>query len=233
VIDIFKLYLDPGHGGKDPGAVANGLQEKDIVLTLAKRIRDILAAEYEGVAVKMSRSDDSFPSLNNRTDEANSWGAQLFLSLHINAGGGTGFESYIYTTAGQKTVDIQNAIHGAIMKEIEGLGVQDRGRKEKNYHVLRETRMSSVLTENLFIDTKSDADKLKDSNFLERIARGHTNGLEKAFNLKRIEIHSDKPKSSPGGLYRVQVGAFSEKTNAENLAHELETKGYSTHIVQE
>ena len=187
MIIIFKLFIDPGHGGKDPGAVANGLQEKDIVLKLAKRIREILANEYENVAVKMSRSDDSFPSLNARTSQANSWGADFFLSLHINAGGGIGFESYIYVKTSGKTADAQTAIHNEIMKQIGGQGVQDRGRKQKNYHVLRETRMSSILTENLFIDSNSDADKLKNADFLERIARGHTNGLEKAFNLKRKE----------------------------------------------
>lgn len=233
MIDIFKLYLDPGHGGKDPGALANGLMEKHVVLKLGKRIRDILANEYEGVAVKMSRSDDSFPSLSDRTDEANSWGADLFLSLHINAGGGTGFESFIYTNAGQKTFEAQVAIHDAIMKEIRGLGGLDRGRKRKNYHVLRETRMSSVLTENLFIDTKADADRLKRDNFMEALARGHVNGLEVAFNLKKKVIQANEPKTSTGSLYRVQVGAFSEQSNAEKLASELEGKGYSTHIVQE
>ena len=233
MIDIFKLYLDPGHGGKDPGAVANGLMEKHIVLKLAKRIRDILANEYEGVAVKMSRSDDSFPSLSSRTNEANSWGANLFLSLHINAGGGTGFESFIYTNAGARTSQAQVAIHDEIRKQIRDQGVTDSGRKEKNYHVLRETNMSSVLTDNLFIDTKADAARLKQETFLEALARGHVNGLEKAFNLKQKEIQAEKSKTSTGGLYRVQVGAFSEKTNAENLARELEGKGYSTHIVQE
>jgi N-acetylmuramoyl-L-alanine amidase len=233
VIDIFKLYLDPGHGGKDPGALANGLMEKHVVLKLGKRIRDILANEYEGVAVKMSRSDDTFPSLSSRTDEANSWGANIFLSLHVNAGGGEGFESFSHTNALQKTIDIQDAIHIEIMKQIRGDRIVDRGQKRKNYHVLRETKMSSVLTENLFIDSKTDADKLKRETFLEALARGHVNGLEKAFDLKKKEIQADESKMSPGSLYRVQVGAFSEKLNAENLASELKKKGYSTHIVQE
>lgn len=227
------MFIDPGHGGKDPGAVANGLQEKDIVLSLAKRIREILANEYENVAVKMSRTDDSFPSLNARTSNANSWGADFFLSLHINAGGGTGFESYIYVKTSGKTADAQTAIHDAIMKEIGGRGVQDRGRKQKNYHVLRETKMSSILTENLFIDSNGDADKLKNADFLERVARGHTNGLEKAFDLKRIAKQADEPESSPETLFRVQLGAFSKKSNAEILVDELKGKGYSPYIVQE
>ena len=53
---MLKIFIDPGHGGSDPGAAANGLQEKNITLKIATRIRDILALEYEGLAVKLSRS---------------------------------------------------------------------------------------------------------------------------------------------------------------------------------
>ena len=230
MIIIIKIYIDPGHGGKDPGAVDNGIKEKDIALIIGKRIRDILAEEYEGVATKMSRSGDTFPSLNARTSEANSWGADLFLSIHVNAGGGTGFETYIHTKPGARTSEIQAAIHNEILEQISERGINDRGRKRKNFHVLRETRMSSVLTENLFIDTKSDADKLKDPDFLERLARGHTEGIEKAFNLKHKAKSQTQLKNDTGALYRVQVGAFSDRQNAERLVEDLKKHGYSPYI---
>ena len=137
---MIKIFLDPGHGGTDPGAVANGLKEKDITLTLAKKIRDILAAEFEDVAVKMSRTGDTFPSLQARTDAANSWGANYFLSIHVNAGGGDGFESFVYPFSSSKTKDAQKDVHSEIMKQIAG--TDDRGMKEKNFHVLR--RVQSV-----------------------------------------------------------------------------------------
>jgi N-acetylmuramoyl-L-alanine amidase len=224
---MIKIYIDPGHGGKDPGAVGNGIQEKDIALTLGKKIRDILAAEYDDLAIKMSRTGDTFPTLSDRTNDANSWGANYFLSIHCNAGGGDGFESYIYPKSDSKTKEAQKNIHSEIMKEITG--TDDRGMKEKDLHVLRESNMSALLTENLFIDTSGDAAKLKDASFLDKLARGHVDGLEKALNLKR----KTSGAQSPGGaLFKVQVGAFSDRKNAESLAAELKTKGYPTIIVE-
>jgi N-acetylmuramoyl-L-alanine amidase len=225
---MIKLYIDPGHGGKDPGAVANGLKEKDITLTLAKKIRDILATEYDDLAIKMSRTGDTFPSLQARTDEANSWGANYFLSIHVNAGGGDGFESFVYPFTSSKTKDAQKDIHSEIMKQIAG--TKDRGMKEKNLHVLRESRASAILTENLFIDTTSNAEKLKSDSYLDKLARGHVNGLEKALDLKR----KSSGAQAPGGtLFKVQVGAFSDRKNAETLAADLERKGFKTYIVEE
>jgi len=91
-----KIFLDPGHGGNDTGAVGNGLREKDITLSIALEISRILQNEYEGVSVQLSRTKDETVSLAERTRRANSWGADLYVSIHVNAGGGTGFEDYIY-----------------------------------------------------------------------------------------------------------------------------------------
>jgi N-acetylmuramoyl-L-alanine amidase len=195
---LFKLYLDPGHGGTDPGAVGNGLKEKDITLTICLKIRDILALEYEGVAVKMSRTGDTYPTLPQRTKEANNWGANFFLSVHINSGGGTGFETLRYPGANGDTAKIQSIIHDEIMKVI---GLRDRGKKEQDVHVLRESNMPAGLTESGFIDSANDSVKMKDEAWLDAVARAHVTGLEKAFNLKRKVITA----SSSG------QGATSEK----------------------
>ncbi|WP_232732099.1 N-acetylmuramoyl-L-alanine amidase [Bacillus sp. mrc49] len=138
-----KIFIDRGHGGRDPGAVGNGLREKDITLKIGKRIRDILA-EYEKVTVKMSRTSDTFLSLSDRTKAANKWGADIFLSIHINAGGGTGYEDYIHTSASAKAKTYQNMIHTEIIKLIN---LRDRGKKKSNFHVVREAKMPGVLTE--------------------------------------------------------------------------------------
>ena len=95
---MVKVFIDPGHGDTDPGSVGNGLREKDLTLSIATRIKDILLIEYNNVYVKMSRTQDTYPSLNDRTNAANAWGADFYLSIHINAGGGTGYEDYIYTS---------------------------------------------------------------------------------------------------------------------------------------
>lgn len=188
---MFKLYLDPGHGGSDPGAVGNGLQEKDITLSIALKIRDMLLNEYQNVTVRMSRTGDTFPSLTQRTNDANQWGADFFLSIHINAGGGTGFESFVLTGVDAVTRNYQNIIHAEIAKVI---GLRDRGKKQARYHVLQATKMPALLTENGFIDSAGDAAKMKDKNWIEAVARAHVTGLEKAFQLQRkVTTASTKP----------------------------------------
>lgn len=179
---MFKLFLDPGHGGTDPGAVGNGLQEKNVTLQIATRIRDILTAEYSNVSILMSRTGDQTVSLTERTNAANAWGANYFLSIHINAGGGTGFESYIYPNVGAPTTTYQRVIHQEVVKVNE---LTDRGMKQADLHVLRESAMPALLTENGFIDNASDAAKMKSSAWLDKVARGHVNGLALAFNLQK------------------------------------------------
>ena len=193
---MFKLFLDPGHGGSDPGAVGNGIREKDITLSIALKIRDILQSEYEEVEIKMSRTGDTFPSLRQRTNAANSWDADYFLSIHINAGGGTGFESFVDTSVGAATLEYQSIIHEEIAKVI---GLRDRGEKQARYHVVHASRMPALLTENGFIDTTSDANKMKDPNWIDTVARGHVNGLARAFNLekKAAEVVVEEAKIVP------------------------------------
>ena len=135
----------------------------------------------------MSRTGDTFPSLQQRTNAANSWGADYFLSIHINAGGGTGFESFVDKGAGTETLNYQSIIHEEIAKVI---GIRDRGKKQARYHVVHASKMSALLTENGFIDTTSDADKMKDQNWVNTVARGHVNGLARAFNLQKKQARS-------------------------------------------
>lgn len=200
---MVKIFIDAGHGGTDSGAVGNGLQEKALTLTIAKKIETLLKS-YENVSVRMSRTNDTTLSLTQRTNAANAWGADFFLSVHINAGGGTGYEDYRYNTLSATSTagKIQAAIHGAVMNELKPFGVFDRGAKSANFHVLRESNMNAVLTENLFIDTKTDADLLKRNDVLDAIARGHATGIVKAFNLKvktttTPPIQSTQPTPKP------------------------------------
>ena len=92
--------IDPGHGGGDPGAVGNGLREKDLTLDISKRIRRILENEFDAT-VYMTRETDVFVELGERADIANKAGVDFFLSVHINAGGGTGFETYRHPSASE------------------------------------------------------------------------------------------------------------------------------------
>lgn len=193
-----KIYLDPGHGGTDGGASANGLKEKNLTLSIALKTRDILNRDYEGHSIRMSRTTDKTVSLTQRTNDANSWGANYFVSIHINAGGGTGYEDYIYNgSVTSNTVAYRDQLHAEVMKQVD---FRNRGKKRNNFHVLRESRMPAALTENGFIDTTADANKLKSDAYLNRIALGHANGIAKALGLKK--------KSSGGGssTYTVKAG---------------------------
>lgn len=229
---MVKVFINPGHGGTDPGAVGNGLREKDIVLSIGKKIVELL--KYYDVQVKLFRSNDTFYSLDRICKEANDWKADLFVSVHVNAGGGTGFESYIYNgSVSSKTRTYQNTIHDEIMKKISN--VRDRGKKRANFAVLRGTKMPAILTENLFIDTKADAAKLKDSKFIDAIAKGHANGIIRALGLKKKAkpAQSSKPDAKPTGkttYYRVVAGSYTDRKNADAQVAKLKKAGFDAFI---
>lgn len=192
------IVIDPGHGGSDPGAQGNGLREKDLTLDISKRIRKYLENNYSGLKVLMTRTGDKYLTLSQRAQFANSNKADLFISIHINAGGGTGYESFIHTSQNSNTATgkMQNTVHAEAMKKIN---VVDRGKKRANFAVLRETNMRAILPENLFIDRKEDAAKLKESSELQKIAEGHAIGIAKSLGLKTKKgggTSQSKPKPS-------------------------------------
>ncbi|MEK4513642.1 N-acetylmuramoyl-L-alanine amidase [Paenibacillus sp. FSL K6-2524] len=192
-----KVFIDAGHGGTDPGAVGNGLKEKDIALAVSLAIKQRLESEYEGVQVILSRSIDVFPSLTARTNAANKSGADILVSIHCNAGGGAGgFETFRYTSASAASAALQNVLHTEIMAQLKPYGVNDRGLKSKDLHMCRESKMPAVLTENLFIDVVSDAAKLKRADVIKAIVSGHVSGIAKYLGLNKKEVvpvsNSDK-----------------------------------------
>ena len=225
MVAMVKIFLDPGHGGTDPGATGNGLQEKNVNLDIALRVRDFLS-QYD-VDVKMSRIKDDTVTLRQRSSTANDWGADFYVSIHCNAFNGqvSGYEDFIYSGRTVKeTPKYQDIMHKAIRDNTDFFN--NRGKKKANFHVLRETKMPSFLSENGFIDNKKDAKLLKDKDRLDDIAYGHALGIVNSFNLK--------PKTADSGkLYKVQVGAFKNKNNADKLAKELQGKGYETYIIHE
>jgi N-acetylmuramoyl-L-alanine amidase len=229
-----KIKWDKGHGGSDPGAVANGLQEKVLTHKIVEYAMDYLEANYTGFEQQTTRTGDQTLTLSQRADMANKWGADVFISVHINAGKGTGFETYVYNGGvSSQTVALQNVLHSEILAAMRQFGnITDRGKKRANYAVLRETKMPAVLTENLFIDS-NDAKLLKNEAFLKAVGEAHARGIAKFLGLPQKTKPQPQPqqKVSDKKLYRVQVGAFSDRKNAERLAEELKKKGYPAIIV--
>jgi N-acetylmuramoyl-L-alanine amidase len=224
-----KVYIDPGHGGQDPGAQGHGLDEKDVTLAIALKLRSILQNDYENVDVKMSRSSDTTRSLSQRSSDANAWGADFFLSIHINAGPSSaqGYEDYIYSglSDSSKTAQYQDIIHEEVVKVNQ---LKDRGQKRANFHVLRETNMPAILTENGFISNDHDAALMKQSSWIQKVAQGHANGIAKAFGLKRKAAPAPKPDS--GTLYKVIAGSFKSKENADERVEQLHSKGIESYV---
>ena len=195
-----KVKLDPGHGGSDPGAVGNGLKEKDLTLKIAKYTRDYLLNNFQGVQVSLTRTTDKYLSLKQRTDAANKWGADVLVSVHINAAtsSATGYEDFIYNgSVGQSTKDLQNTVHNEMLKVFKGF--RDRGKKRANFHMLRESRMPALLPEFLFITNKDDAAFLKNDSNLRKIAKHLAIGIAKYLKLK-------ESSKSNGGTYTVKKG---------------------------
>ncbi|MCM3760932.1 N-acetylmuramoyl-L-alanine amidase [Alkalihalobacillus oceani] len=171
-----KIVIDPGHGGSDPGAVANGLQEKEIVLDVALRTERLL--REAGANVIMTRDKDVYPSLSDRVKVANDINADVFISIHANAAGSAaakGTETYWHATyAAANSEKLAHVIHKRL---IANLGTTDRGVKQGNFQVIRETRMPSVLLELGFMTNPSDAELLKKDSFRQSSAQAIYEGL--------------------------------------------------------
>lgn len=181
-----RIFIDAGHGGVDSGATGNGLKEIDLTIDIAKRIQEFLGA-YKGVAVKMSCTTDKSFELSNRVKLANDWNADFYFSVHINSftsSNAHGFESFIYNGPPTKDeIEKQNIIHNNIVNNMNFTA--ECGKKEANFHVLRETNMTAMLVEYLFITNKNDSNYLKNANYRDRLAKHIADDIAKAYNLKK------------------------------------------------
>lgn len=190
-----KIFWDKGHGGTDPGAVGNGLQEKTLNHKIVEYGMKYLSDNYTGFTQKVSRAGDQTLSLKQRTDDARAWGADVILSVHINAHtnkAANGFESFIYNdNPSAATISFQNVLHAEVMSAMKAFGViTDRGKKRANFHMVREIDRSKTvacLTENLFIVNASDANKLKNEDFLKAVGEAHAIGVAKFLGLPKKE----------------------------------------------
>ena len=177
-----KVFIDAGHGGSDPGALGNGLKEKDIVLNIAKKLGALLNGR--GISIKYSRTTDTYVSLDERARQANAWGADLFISIHANSAASSvrGTECFTYYTANKATTDLSANISKKIASKFN---IPNRGHKQQNFAVLRLTNMPAILVETAFISNSSDANLLntRQADFSITIA----NSILSYFNERTID----------------------------------------------
>ena len=211
------IAIDPGHGGSDPGAVANGLREKDLTLAVSLALKEELES-YDGVRVVMTRTTDTRPSentsadLSSRVDMAAAADADALVSIHFNSGSpiAKGAEvwygnssSYNYATHTQG-----RTLSNAIQKQLTSLGLADRGIKTRDnpyydypdgstgdyYAIIRQAReenMTGIIVEHAFVTSASDAALLHDANFVRSLGIADATGIAQAYGLSKGTWRAD------------------------------------------
>lgn len=167
------IVINAGHGGRDPGAVANGLREKDLNLTVAKYLYGLLTAK--GYKCLMTRTDDRHMYLSARVDIAKRNNALVYVSIHHNAGGGKGAEVLVHPRASTASIQLANLI----LEEYKAIGQNSRGVKAMNHYEVRETPMPAVISEYAFLDNAADVQMIASDEKLKREAEAIAAAIER------------------------------------------------------
>tara|TARA_Y100001968_G_C19434718_1_gene759003 strand:- start:1682 stop:2698 length:1017 start_codon:yes stop_codon:yes gene_type:complete len=173
----YKVVIDPGHGGPDPGAVGiGGLRETDVVLDVSMQVSEFLLAK--GVNVLLTRKNEIDLDLPPRVASANRYKANAFVSIHANASRGNrrdvnGLETYYFS--GYKGLNLAKKIHKEIIRV--SYGSPDRGVRSSRFFVIRRTHMPAALVEIGFVTGRIDSRKLKQADHRQRLAFAIAKGI--------------------------------------------------------
>lgn len=219
-----KVFLGVGHGGSDPGAVANNTKEKDLNLSIALACREELARH--GVSVKMSREKDENDTISEEIKECNTYGPDLAVDIHNNAGGGDGGEVFYSHLGGKGKTLAEN-----ILAEIVKVGQNSRGIKTRvnsqgkdYYGFIRQTSCPAVIVECAFVDNASDLKILSTEAQRKDMGIAIAKGI-----LKTLGVAYQSEKS----YWKVQVGAYLYRENAEAMQKKIKAVGFDAFIVKE
>ena len=217
--------LDAGHGYNTSGKQSpDGLREYEFNRAVANYAK-LLLENYKNVTVYFSHSDQRDVLLTARTDKANNLNVDVFVSIHSNAfGSGAwndvgGLETYVYLSRPPEAIQLAQKIqHNLVL----ATGLENRGVKTADFHVLRETKMDAVLVECGFMTNRREAGLLRTETYRKAVAEGIVQALTEQFKLQRKD---NAPK-----VFKVQAGAFERERNAKQLAARLKSAGFDAYI---
>ena len=231
-----KVFLGVGHGGSDSGAVGNKLKEKDLTLAIALACNEVLIRH--GVISKMSRTKDENDALTEEIKECNAFKPDLAVDIHINAAGGDGAETFYHYKGGTSLLLATN-ITSEIAKIGQNLRTGSNGKANglkyklnssgnDYFGFIRETSAPAVIVECAFIDNAKDIQIIDTSAEQKVMGVAIAKGILKTLGIAYVE---EKKTETSGKVYRVQVGSYSVKANAEAMKKKLKADGYDAIIV--
>jgi len=184
------IVLDAGHGGSDPGAVRGDVQEKEVTMQIIAKVKRVL--EGKGARIVLTRSDDTFVSLEDRVKITNAVGPNLFLSVHINSLESTsniyGIETYFQTDRSRPLAD---RVHASL---VSGLGAPDRSVRKARFYVINHTPVPAILAEVGYITNKAERDRLISSDYQQKVASALARGV--MLYLNDVKSQSDVANNS-------------------------------------
>lgn len=230
-----KVFLSAGHGGSNPGAVANGLKEKDINLIIMLENKRVL--ERHGVEVICSRLKDENDDVYEEVREANASGADIAVSHHINAfrdldgdgsGDADGSESFYYPgdANGKRLAELCE-------KHTKALGQNSRGVKTNSLYFINNTNMTAVLTESFFLDNATD--KQIGDTLAEQKAFGvaYAKAILEYFGIPYKEEQPKANDKAPDGKkWKIQLGAFDYRSGAEIMLKAVHKAGFENAFIK-
>ena len=215
-----KIYINPGHSDRDPGAVGYET-ERRLNIAVSMYMDAYLRHNY---LCQTRLTPGTMDDLMEICRDANGWGADLFVSNHFNAGGGDGYEGYVYNES-------RVPLGKSFAKYVEAAGQNLRSSEvapgvkiQSGYIVLKYTNMPAIITEGAFVDNQQDVDDWNEDRELEALGFAYAKAVAEFLGLER--------KKQPEYFvhYRTQLGPFKDKKIADNLLQTLKDHGYDATI---
>lgn len=238
----FKIALGAGHGLTTPGKRCDKTLDPNETSEwwLNDRVCDYVESylkEYTGYSLlRLDDIDDGKDdvALSTRVSKANNWGADFYLSVHHNAGANRtsagGICAFTHPQASVSSVKWRDALYDALIDHTGLKGNRATPKTTGNFYVLRNTKMPAVLLELGFMDSKVDVPIILSNSFAQKCAKAIVEVLVDRGGLTKKQ--TEQSKTEDGSMYKVQVGAFSNKANAVKLQTELQAKGYQAYIIK-